>query len=104
MSNITNYAIDIRGASKEDVQKVATAISKIVCKDFNYQVKDSDLDNAVIAPNDPYYVGLQGVNFFGDDMITYANDQMTKDFFKSYTKCLMHGVLTVKEAIEKFNL
>lgn len=99
----SHYVYDIRNASKEDIQKVATILSKSVNNNYKYSVKNEDLKYDAMHAYHPDYVGLNGVGFSGLHFIE-NNDEMTKSAFKSLYKVELIGVLTVEEAIKKFNL
>ena len=100
-----NFVYDIRGASLEDVQKVATAISKFVNNEYDFKVTD-ELSSGYVTmfSAHPDYVGFQGVTFGNDELLKYHNDQMVQDAFRAHSKSDLLGVLTVEEAIQKFNL
>ena len=100
-----NFVYDVRGASLDDVQKVATAISKVVNKEYDFKVTD-ELSSGYVTmfSAHPDFVGFQGVAFGNDELLKYHNDQMVQDAFHAHYKSDLLGVMTVEEAIRKFNL
>lgn len=100
----SNYVYDIRGAAKEDVQKVATAIAKAVNPSYNYVVSNDDMCCDVMHAYHPDYAGMKGVDFANDYLIHHYNDETVKCSFKSMYKVELLGLLTVAEAIKKFDL
>lgn len=104
MTNVTNFVYDIRGASREEVQKLATAISKAMNIDFNYQVEENDMRYSCIHAYTPSFIGLQGVCFASDMLLSNWSDEMVKSGFKAMYKVDLAGVMTAKAAIDLFNL
>lgn len=105
MTSIANYIIDIRNSNLEDVQTVANAIATEGDIDFKPIVGDIDLKEyeTMLAYN-PRFQGFQGLDFGDIDPILYREDPMTASWFFATTKRKLSGVLTVAEAIAKFDL
>lgn len=103
-TTIANYIVDIRNASVEDVQRVATAIAKAGSPDFEYTVKAEDMEYTSIFAYTPDFRGFNGVSFGLVQVTGTDNDYMIERWFLNFSKHELHGGLTVAEAIKMFNL
>lgn len=103
-TTIANYIVDIRNASVEDVQRVATAIAKAGSPDFEYTVKAEDMEYASVFAYTPDFRGFNGVSFGLVQAIESDDIYMIERWFRAFSKRELHGGLTVAEAIKKFNL